>query len=357
MSQPAGPSTLGECLAAAAADRPAAEALVYGEQRLSWGDYALRVAALARGLLALGLRPAERIAIYLPNCPDYLLAFLAAARIGAITLALNPQYTPREVVHLLGQTGPRLLLTSAELYTPALATALARCCSGLQVILAGAGARGRPGLANVIAAGDALPKHALARRGAAVRPEDGAFIVATGGINGRIKGALLTHANILAAVQAQVSHLDFGADDRLLLHLPLNHVSGALILGAASILSGAAAVIQPQFRPQEALALIARERITLLGQVPTMYSLELAVPDFGRYDLSSLRMCIVAGAPTPAALMARLHTLAPRTVHGYGLSEAAGFATFSLAEDDLPTLSATAGRPLPGVELRTLDPD
>ncbi len=338
---------LNACLRATAARYPEQEAIVHAGQRLHWAEVDAAVDRLAAGLLALGVERGETLGILCPTQPAYILIYLAAMRVGATLAGFNVHYTAREVREYAAKVQPALFFVSAEMeVAQQLAPTLAGIPSLRQAIAIGEPAP--PGwlqLDNLLATPlTAAARGQITAREMQAQPEDGALIVFTGGITGTPKAALLTHRNIVSNIAAQNHHLGWQAEDRLLLHLPMNHVSGATLLTAGAVLSGATLVMQARFHPLHALDLIATERITILGQVPAMWIMQFLSPDFGRYDLSSLRMTLVSGAPTPAETMQRMAALAPIAHHAWGLTEAAGMVTYTAAGDGLDVLLRSAGR-------------
>ena len=348
-------SSLGELLTNIAANKPDGEALVFGDKRIPWREYASNVNRLAKAFLEFGIQPGDRVGVYSHNCPEYLYIYLAAASIGAILVGFNHVYTIREVLELARKIQPVILVVAdSKAREPQVLAKLSDAVDRLLVI----GDDALPGiqsLSEIIDRERLDLNQQLAQRMSAVSPDDGALIVITDGSSGLPKGAMLTHRNIIANISAQVSHQGFSDQDRLLLHLPLSHASRATILAIPPLITGSTLVIMDRFHPAATLELIGRERIIVLGQVPTMFIMEFALSNFDQYDLSSLRMTIVAGAPTPAAIMAQLADLTPATIHGYGLTEVAGFATFTDIDDDLDRITSTVGRPMPEIELRIVD--
>jgi acyl-CoA synthetase (AMP-forming)/AMP-acid ligase II len=198
---------------------------------------------------------------------------------------------------------------------------------------------------------------ALAERTQTLAEDDGALMVFTGGVTGMPKGAVLSHKNIIANIAAQNRNLGWRADDRVILHLPMSHVSGATLLTVGALMSGATLVMIERFHPERTLAAVQREQVTILGQVPTMWVMEFSLPNFGDYDLSSVRMTIVSGAPTPDEAMRSIAAIAPTAHHVYGLTEAAGMVTHNQPGDDLSVLLHVAGRTNPEFEIRIVDGD
>jgi acyl-CoA synthetase (AMP-forming)/AMP-acid ligase II len=143
--------------------------------------------------------------------------------------------------------------------------------------------------------------------------------------------------------------------DRILVHLPMNHVASATELVVPAVMLGATMVMLERFHPRATLEAVQRHRVTMLHQVPTMYIMEFALPDFEAFDLNSLRICCVAGAVTPPAVMARMLQVSPLVVTGYGMTEMTGFVTYTRPEDSPRTISYTVGRIAPEFELRIVD--
>lgn len=348
-------TNLSAILTATAARWPDQEAIVFEGARLTWRALAQQVDNLAAAFIALGIERGDRIGIQCTTRPEYIITYLAAMRCGAILAGFNSQYTPLEVSRLAVLARPAVLVLQADAaarlrpFMPGL-TSVRRV-----VIIGGDEADSACCFAALIAQPHPAQAATLAARQAQVQPGDGALMVFTGGVTGTPKGALLSHANIISNIAAQVRHLGFRSSDRLMLHLPMNHVSGAALIAVGALLTGAALVMLERFHPADTLALAAQERVTILGQVPTMWILEFLLPNVSEFDLSSLRMTIVAGAPTPPVIMRRLATLAPVTVHGYGLTESAGMVTYTQPTDDVDTLIRSAGRAAPEFKVRIVD--
>lgn len=339
------------------ARHPGRIALIFKGESISWRDYRDRVDNVAKGLLAMGIGMGDRIGVMAPNCPEYLYTYLAAARIGAITVGFNPLYSLREVANLAVATRPSVLVV-ADLGQRWPHLKQAMCALTPNPLFVTIGRSHQKGVASFrhLAQSDWQDQSAnLSRRRTQVSEKDGVLIVPTGGSNGRPKGALLTHANIVANISAQVDHLGFDQRDRLLLHLPLSHVSGATILAIPPLMTGATLIVHERFHPYATLRAVADSGITVLGQVPTMYIMEFGHREFPAVDLSALRMVIVSGAPTAPEVMVRIDQMAPSAVHGYGLTEAGGFVTFTDPDADQALTSGDVGRPMPNVELQIVD--
>lgn len=348
---------LSDVLAATAHRFPDKPALVFREQTLTWREVDEQVNALAKAFMELGIVHGDRIGIFCPPRPEYVITYIAAARVGAILTGFNINYTAREIIEYGQLVEPVTMLIVGDL---GVAEQLQPLLAEMPYILRGIaiGEDAPPGMLRfdqLLTDGATLPDAPLLARMQTLDEEDGALIVFTGGTTGTPKPALLSHKNIVANIEAQNRAVGFVHTDRIIQHLPMNHVSGCVLITVGGIVSGATLYLLDRFHPVAALELIQRERITILGQVPTMFAMELLAPEFPDFDLSSLRKVIVAGAPTPEPLMRQIARLAPIAIHGYGLTEAAGMVTYTTQADGVETLLRSAGKAPPEVELRIVD--
>lgn len=347
----------------AAADRwPDREAIVFQDMRLTWRMLAQQVDRLAAAFMALGIEHGDCIGLQCTTRPEYIITYLAAMRCGAVLAGFNSQYTPLEVSRLAPLARPVLLVLQADA-AARLQPFLSTLTSVRHLVIIGDAMTHADGVADGahlltdLMTAQAQPglSAVLTARQAQLQADDDALIVFTGGTTGAPKGARLSHANIISNISAQVRHLGFRSTDRIILHLPMNHVSGAVLITVGAMFSGAALIMLERFHPVDTLTLVAQERVTILGQVPTMWIMEFLLPHFADFDLSSLRMTIVAGAPTPPTAMRRIASLAPFAVHGYGLTESAGMVTYTRPTDNADTLVRTAGRAASEFDVRIVD--
>lgn len=342
---------IGDYLDHHAAAQPDAEAVVGTDVRLCWRDLANRVDAYACGLLAAGVGPGGRVALLAPPSPDYWLCFLAAARIGAIFVGLNPRHRLAELRHVLTDCTPRLLLTRKALDGRDHAGELAALCGELPV---------PPRLvvlddsAAFLAAGDGLPVGALSAATTRVSPDDIALIVYTSGSTGKPKGAMLRHRGLMTCARVQDRHIGLSCP-RLINNLPINHIGCSGDLGCYALVAGGTQVFMENFDPAGLLAIIAAERISLWAQVPTMFQLAVQRPEFSRTDLSSLRVVFWSGAAMPADLVRLFAGLGVRLLTSYGMTETTGSVTWSAPDADIDSLSHTVGRPESSYEFRIAD--
>ena len=356
------PRLLAELLSATAARLPDKEALVFRDQRVTWSEFNRHVDNLAKAFLKMGIQRGERIGVISTTRPEYLYTYLAAARIGAVMVGFSILYTPPELVRLAQLTKPVLMVVLGEAGDKKVAASLKPLFDSLSfvrhfVVIDDTAAPGTIRFGDLIAVDLPHQNVALAARQAELDENDAALIVFTSGSTGVPKGAVLTHKNIIDNIAVQVRHFGTREDNRCILHLPMNHVAGSTETTVPALMTGATLVLMDHFHPRHTLETIQRERITMLGQVPTMFIMEFNLPDFAEFDLSSLRTVVVAGAPTPPPVMAKMMKMNENVtvITGYGMTEVAGFVTYTRPEDDAETIARTVGKVAPEFELRVVD--
>lgn len=283
---------------------------------------------VARGLSELGVAHGDVVCLMLPSSIDYMVAYQAVMRLGAITSGINLRLGPVEVQHILQQTAPVLTVIGDDLEPPA----------GERVV--------RQSELRAMAALDPMGD-------APLRAEDPVAIVWTSGSTGRPKGALFDHRN-LRAIAAAAGPLS-APFDRRLSPLPFPHV-GTMTRAWDEISRVITTVITPTpWRPEAALELIERERVTVAQGVPTQWELMLRHPDLPSRDLSSLRLAASGGSRVPPDLLARLRsTLDVPVLNRYSTTEAA-IVSGTMPDDPDEVVTETLGRPGAGIELRVVD--
>lgn len=360
MSHSPTPTLLGDLLSAAALAAPDREAVVFHGERQTWAAFNEQVDQLAASLLALGVQRRHRIGVLSTTRPEYLCVYLAAARIGAVLVGFNIQFTPAEITRLADITRPVVMVVLDQLKGVPFAAPLLDLLATFEyvrhVLVIGSempAARTVGDLMNTPVTPHA--RLALQQRAAELQPDDPALIVFTSGSTGTPKGAVLTHRSILTTGRVQARQFALRADDRVLQNKPMNHVGGSINLTIPALVVGAALVLMDHFHPVRALELVREERITVLGQVPTMFIMEFNLPNFADYDLSSVRLAIVGGAATPVPIMHRIMAIADTVMTGFGMTETGGYITFTHPDDPPEVIAATVGRVADEYELRIVD--
>jgi long-chain acyl-CoA synthetase len=329
----------------------------------------------AEGFRRLGVAKGVKVGLFLPNCPQYVVAYYAAMKAGGTVVNFSPLYTADELAAQVedSETDIMVCLDVAQLY-PTIAKVLD--ATRLKTLVVGnlgeALPRGKALLYRMfkrrersrftLDAAHVRFKSLLANAGLTQAPaidphEDIALLQYTGGTTGTPKGAILTHANLTANAQ-QVNAIDPRHDeaDRILGALPLFHVFANTCVLNRTVLRGGEMVLLPKFELGQALRTIHRRRITAVPGVPTMYQAFLDHPKIAKFDLSSIRVCISGGAPMPEELKARFEAKTGATVvEGYGLTESSGVVSVNPYEGAGKT--GSIGQPLPGTTVVLVDKD
>jgi long-chain acyl-CoA synthetase len=347
-------------------------ATVFHDRKLTYRQLQASIEAFAANLQALGIRRGERVAVMLPNVPQFIVAFFGAIRVGAIVVPTNPLYMHHELEHQLADSGASAIVTLDQLFPK------------VQAVLPSTRVRA------VVVTGieEALPRHLQplfilkqrrqgvrrVRRGGivqrftdllvgGVRPlaseldaREVAVLQYTGGTTGRSKGAMLTHRNLVAnAMQAQAWHGSYAPEDlRVLCAAPFFHVYGLTIGMSFSVICGATMILVPRWIPKQVAAVVRKYRPQVFPGVPTMYVALTEVP--GAHDrLGSLGVCMSGAAPLlPAVQEAFEEVSGARVVEGYGLTEASPVTHCNpLGAGRRP---GTVGVPFPDTDAMVTDP-
>jgi len=343
------------------------EALVDGGVRLTYAQLADQVDRYARGFVAAGVEPGDRVAVWAPNCAEWMLAALGSLRAGAVLVPLNTRFKGGEAAYILRSAGVTVLVSVRgflgvdypALLRPEDVGTLRRI-----VLLrdeGGPGGEGPPsaeivGLPAFLGAGEVVDPSETAARAGAIRPDDVSDLIFTSGTTGHPKGAVTTHAQSLRTFGTWASIVGLGAGDRYLVVNPFFHTFGYKAGILACLMAGATVVPEPVFDAAQVLERIAAERITVLPGPPTLYQTLLADPDRSRHDLSTLRLGVTGAAVVPVELVHQMsRELGFSTVlTAYGLTESCGTVTMCRRGDPPEIIAGTSGRAIPGLEVRAV---
>lgn len=343
-------------LLAESADRhPSLPALRFHQAVLTYAELWQRVLRCAAALAELGVRKGDRVALMLPNCPQYVVAFFGVLRAGGTVAQVNPLYTPRELERIVANAGARTIFVADVLY-PVVQAALPHLPDVTHVLVAklrgdvALGAEAISFEASVAGATGAPPD-------VRIEPADVAALQYTGGTTGVPKGAMLTHRNLVANVQQlQAWHPERGrpGEERVLTALPLFHSYGMTVCLNYPLASGFEVILLPRFELTEVLETIKRTRPTYFPGVPTMYVALNSFPNAEQYGVGSIKYCNSGAAPMPAEVLEAFEQRFGATImEGYGLSEASP-VTHSNPAHGLRK-PGTVGPPIPGTDCHIVD--
>lgn len=359
---------------------PEQDAAVFSEHGVRWSyaEFAQRVDALAAGFVALGLVKGDRVGIWSPNRPEWLLAQFATARVGLILVNINPAYRRSELAYALNKVACKALITAESFKSSDYLSTLRSLAPELDSARPGElAAEQLPHLKAVIKVGDAAPGmiafDQIAGEGKAVSaavldkidaisstlaPNDPINIQFTSGTTGLPKGATLTHHNIINNANFVTRCIRLTEADRLCIPVPFYHCFGMVMGTLGCVTKGAAMVVPSEgFEPAATLKAVSTERCTGLYGVPTMFVAMLDQPDLGNYDVSSLRTGIMAGSPCPIEVMKRVQSTLNMTevTIAYGMTETSPVSFQSGVEDPLEKRVSSVGQVHPHVEVKIVD--
>ena len=327
-------------------DRPALVSC-HQSKRYTWRELRDAADSAARGLASLGIRRGDRVGLWSTNCAEWVLLHLACARAGAVLVNVNPAYRTHELAFALRKSRMKALFLWERDSRAEYARILAEARSGARL-----------NLEHVILFGTEQWEKLLAARAEirpAADPEEVANIQYTSGTTGLPKGVMLTHRNQVNNGMLLAAAMRYTERDRICVPVPMYHCFGCVIGTMAALASGAA-IILPNwtFDPRATLQAVQAERATSLYGVPAMFIAELGLPEFGSYDLSSLRTGMMAGAPCPVEVMKRVisEMHCPELTIGYGQTESAPVVTMSAPDDPMELRVSTIGKALPATEMK-----
>jgi fatty-acyl-CoA synthase len=354
------------------------DALVFTslDYRRTWREFDAEVELAARGLLSLGLKRGDHLALWATNVPQWVVLQFATARIGVVLVTINPAYRLFELEYVLNQSDARVLCHVDKFKTSDYCAMLGQACPQL---LSGEAGRWKsetfPKLQWVVSLrGDALPGEItweqLLERGRAHKVDwqaiDAELDVAqpiniqyTSGTTGFPKAATLSHRNLLMNAYYIGACQRISADDRICIPVPFYHCFGCVLGTLCSVVYGATMVIPADsFNPAATLEAIEREGATSLYGVPTMFIAQLQDPTLAERKITTLRTGIMAGSPCPIEVMRQVidRLGATEVTIAYGQTEASPVITQTRYDDPLELRVETVGRPLPGFEVKIVDP-
>jgi acyl-CoA synthetase (AMP-forming)/AMP-acid ligase II len=343
---------------------PDREALVFRDRRVTYKEFYEKTCRVAKLLLELNVKKGDRVFTLSAARDEYMYIYMASSMIGAIWYGLNPKYTRDELLYQVGDAGPKVGflvrnydVTMRDYKDDMMAVKEANPTLEHLVVF------DNPweGTINWDEAVAKERKHLdaeLENRIKQVHGDDPALIIYTSGTTGQPKGSLLTHRNIIASATVQNRHfasaVQKGEPVKLLIHFPINHVACAVELAMGGLEMGGTIIMMDRFEGAATLKAIQEEKVNFLGQVPAMFMLEFMLPDYDKYDLSSLKVIVWSGAAAQEGMINRLRKTGALLMTGYGQTENAGFITFTDPGDKLDDLMHTAGKCDPSFGLKIM---
>jgi long-chain acyl-CoA synthetase len=330
-----------------APDRPVA---VFDGGRLSYRELDQASGRVAANLATAGIKPGDRVALQLPNIPQFLVAYFGILEAGAVVVPFNVLLRAPEVAFHLSDSGARALITWEGVLAEAAKGAEAAGVDAIYAVGHPAGAGGAAPFEQL------LDGTAPGLETAVREPTDTAVIVYTSGTTGRPKGAELTHLQLYMNADIPGRLFDVQPDDVVITALPLFHVFGLSSIMDCCVRFGCTMSLVPRFTPAAVLTAIQRDRATIFEGVPTMFADLLSYPDLDAYDLSSLRVAISGGASIPAPVLdAFEQRLGLVILEGYGMTETAATMTFNPSAAERRAYSV--GKPIWGTQTQVWDED
>ena len=336
---------LGTILLANAKEDPEAVVLRAGDSQLTYGELDRAARGVAASLRARGIEPGDRVALLVPNVPEFTIAYFGILYAGATVVPINVLAAGPEVSYFLEDSGSRLLIVHPLFRDAGEEGAKA---VGVPVVVA-AGDEGENTI-GAMANADPVPElHPTS-------PQDTAVILYTSGTTGKPKGAELTHSNLLLNCTVVAPRLmpDSPEGHRALATLPLFHSFGQTVIQNAMIATGGSFTLLGRFTPEDAFELIERDRLTLFAGVPTMFFGLLHHKADRAHDISTLMVCLTGGAPMPVEVMnAFEEKFNVEILEGFGLSETSPVSSFNVPAK--PRKPGSIGYPVWGVEMCIVD--
>lgn len=355
---------LHEILEKTAKEHPEKAAIAYSGNSIAYAELDSLCKRFAAALAGLGVKKGDRVAIFLPNIPQFVIAYYGALKAGAVVTAISPLHKEREVAYQLGDSGAETIVALDQLYSivetvwqktklkNAIVTSFEEYASKTAVSIT---AKREPNVHYF----QELLKTASKPPNMNITPHlDLAALQYTGGTTGTAKGAMLTHANLVSNAVAFAAWIKSTPSiETFLTALPLFHIYGMTTSLNVPIHLAAKIVLLPKFEPAAVLETIQRHRVTVFCGVPTMYSVLLANPELSKFDLTSIRVCISGASPLPPQVQKQfMEVTGGFLAEGYGLTEASPVTHCNPVDKTMHTVRVgSIGLPLPDTDARIVD--
>ncbi len=366
--------TLGQVLDETAEKYPDNDALVYVDgPRYTYKEFKEIVDKVAKGLIKLGVKKGDHVAVWAYNVPEWVILQFATAKAGAVLVTVNTYYKAKELEYLLKQSDTRYLFLVDKFkdvsYIETLYKVMPEIKEGEKpskfpmfekaIYIGKEKYKGLLNFDDIVKMGEDVEDEVLHEIESSLDIHDVVNMQYTSGTTGFPKGVMLTHYNIVNNAYWVGQYLGLSDKDRMCIPVPFFHCFGCVLSTLNCVIYGAAMVPIKIFDAGEVLRAVDRERCTVIQGVPTMFVRELNHPDFDKYDLSSLRTGIMAGAPCPIEVMKRVMNdmHAKEITIAYGLTEASPVITMTKRDDPIEKRVETVGKALPHIDVKIIDPE
>jgi long-chain acyl-CoA synthetase len=342
---------------------PEKAAIAYFEKEITYAELDLFSDQFAAALAAIGVKKGGKVAVFLPNIPQFIITYFGVLKAGAIITTISPMHKEREVAYQLNDSEAETIITLDMLYPivekvrrkttlkNAVVTNIEEYASKNPV------ANKTPQAPNVHSFQELMKQPAEPPRVNINPQEDLAALQYTGGTTGTAKGSMLTHLNLVSNAVAFAAWINGSAEDTFLAALPLFHIYGMTTSMTVPVSLAAKMVLLPRFELASALETIQRHQVTVFCGVPTMYSVLLANPELGKFDLTSIRVCISGASPLPPQVQKKfMQVTGGFLAEGYGLTEASPVTHCNPVDKTMCTVRVgSIGLPLPDTDARIVD--
>lgn len=371
--------TMGGLLRDTASRYPDHDALVFPARslKLSYAQFEQKCVETAKGFMALGVQKGDKVSVWTTNLPEWVYLQCGLGMIGAVLVTVNTNYKSHELEYILRQSDSTTLVLMEQYCDTNYYETVRSIIPGLDHMEAGSvksenlpylknlvyiGERSHtPGMfsfSEVLELGKKVSDSELMSRENSVHFDDVVNMQYTSGTTGFPKGVMLSHYNVINNARMVGDVMGMMPGDRLLIQVPLFHCFGCVMSSLNCLVHGSTMVMVEYFDPLLALKYIQEEKCTAINGVPTMFISILGHEDFAKYDLSSLRTGIMAGAPCPEETMNQVRQLmhCPEIVIAFGQTESSPVMTMTRRDDPVDIRVSTVGRLLPGIEGKIVDP-
>ncbi len=351
-------TTIGHLLEERAEEYPDKEAIIFGDRRITYKELNREADQLAKFLRSRGVGKGDKVAIWLTNNPEWIVAWFAIPKIGAVVVPTDPWYKSSEIEYMFGDSNTKAVITTERSGRYNYLDILEEVGPSLEDLSTIVLLEGESSVIDTISYKEAIKQgqgdsQALTED---LDPDDVTFILYTSGTTGKPKGVQLTHHQILKNAHDQGEILQATHEDKLVIPVPFSHCFGNVMSITLSVVFGCTMIPLEEFHPKKVLELVEKEKATMLHGVPTMFIRELEHFHKGGYDTSSLRTGIMAGSSCPVETMkSMINDLGCNVSITYGLTEASPGVTMTRFDDSVEDRVETVGRVMPDQEIRVVD--